>query len=120
MKQPDLSAKNKDYLDSNSRIYCYEDSAGNKYNWDGTACTSTKTTIHKGHMIAASYGFSHGGQPSVDNTFTYTNAVPQIGSFNSGKWMGAEKTVVAAAKDCECKASAKGEIGRVYVVVGKH
>ena len=71
-------------------------------------------------MIAASYGFSHGGQPSVDNTFTYTNAVPQIGSFNSGKWMGAEKTVVAAAKDCECKASAKGEIGRVYVVVGKH
>ena len=70
-------------------------------------------------MIAASYGQSHGGQRSVDNTFTFTNAVPQIGPFNSGKWMAAEKTVVAAAKDCECKASAKGEEGRLYVVVGK-
>ena len=70
-------------------------------------------------MIAASYGQSHGGQRSVDNTFTFTNAVPQIGPFNSGKWMAAEKKVVAAAKDCECKASAKGEEGRLYVVVGK-
>ena len=74
--QPDLSAKQHDYGQSNSRIYCDEDNKGNEYNWDGSPCTSTKITIHKSHMIAASYRFGHGGQPSVDNTFIYTNAVP--------------------------------------------
>ena len=89
--------------------------------WDGTTpCRSTSTTIHKGHLIAARYGQGAGGQPGVDATFTYTNAVPQIGlTFNSGPWMHAEGRLVALAQKHQCAArTGFGKDVNVHVVVG--
>jgi DNA/RNA endonuclease G (NUC1) len=69
-------------------------------------------------MIAARYGFGHGQTLGVDGTFTYTNAVPQIGSFNRGSWCQAEKRVIDLAKKCHQKAITNKQNARVYVVVG--
>ena len=47
--------------------------------------------IHKGHLVPAeTYSFSPGYMRS---TFTYTNAVPQYGTFNSGQWAVYEKKI---------------------------
>ena len=69
-------------------------------------------------MIAARYGFGHGQTLGVDGTFTYTNAVPQIGSFNRGSWCQAEKRVIDLAQKCHKKAIPNKQNARVYVVVG--
>ena len=88
--------------------------------WDGTkSCTgATVIEMHKGHMIAAAYGQGHGGAPGVRATFTYTNAVPQMGSFNSGAWKEGEKKVIEFAKLCDKNAIANKKTGLTYVVVG--
>ena len=47
--------------------------------------------IHKGHLVPAeTYSFSVG---HLRSTFTYTNAVPQYGTFNSGQWAKYEKKI---------------------------
>ncbi len=71
-------------------------------------------------MISATYGFGHGEKAGSDATFTYTNAVPQVGSFNSGRWRAAEEYVIDLTKTCHKGAVKKnqGVNARVYVVVG--
>ena len=69
-------------------------------------------------MVAARYGQGAGGQPGVSATFTYTNAVPQIGNFNSGTWMHAEGRLAMFASDCQCQASKAGKDANTHVVVG--
>ena len=111
-------ADDEDYRDSRKRKYCYEDTTGNELKWDGTPCTATKLDfkIHRGHMIAARYGEVHGNKEA---TFTYTNAVPQEGSFNSGKWRVAEEAcMITMAEKCQDDAEAKGEDSKTYIVVG--
>ena len=66
-------------------------------------------------MIAARYGHTRG---NPDATFTYTNAVPQEGGFNSGKWRSHEASVTAMAAKCQVGAVAKSQNAYVYVVVG--
>ena len=114
-------AEDEDYSNSNTRVYCYEDSANsNLLQWDGQPCPipHPKLSIHRGHMIAAQYGQGHGQQAGVDATFTYTNAVPQIGPFNSVKWRVAESDVIKRAKTCQQNATKNGHDAKVYVVVG--
>ena len=69
-------------------------------------------------MIAATYGYGHGHMPGVDGTFTYTNVVPQIGTFNRGAWAWGEKEVMKFAGKCEYNATLRKTGGKVYVVVG--
>jgi hypothetical protein len=105
-----------DYKDSSQHIYCYEDSNKQEFEWDGVAtcsASSQRMKIHKGHLIAARYGHTHG---NPDATFTYTNAVPQEGPFNSGKWRSSEATVTNMAVSCQTNAAARPV--KVYVVVG--
>ena len=68
-------------------------------------------------MIAARYGDFHGNKAV---TFTYTNAVPQEGSFNSGKWKMGEGKMYTMARTCETAAQAKSKNTHAitYVVVG--
>ena len=47
--------------------------------------------IHKGHLVPAeTYSFS---LDHMRSTFTYTNAVPQYGTFNSGQWAAYERKI---------------------------
>lgn len=47
--------------------------------------------IHKGHLVPAeTYSFS---PAHLHSTFTYTNAVPQYGKFNSGQWAQHEQKI---------------------------
>ncbi len=116
LTDPNLLAKNGDYTGSLSHKCCYEDRARNEFEWDGSPCTTTtKFKIHKGHMIAASYGEYHGNK---DATFTYTNAVPQEGGFNSGKWRAAEAGMINMHDKCQDTAEGKSEDAKTYIVVG--
>ena len=119
-KHPDLLASDKDYEGSNCNIYCYKnETTGNLMNWDGTTpCNDVKVAIHRGHLIAASYGKGNSQPDGVKSTFTLTNAVPQIGAFNSGQWMQAEKGMMTFAQNCEKDAVKKNLNAKIYVVVG--
>lgn len=61
-----------------------------------------KPSIHKGHLVPAeTYSFYEG---NLRSTFTYTNAVPQYGTFNSGQWAKYEKKIRDYAKNnCSTK-----------------
>ena len=125
-----FQAKKNDYDKSGCIVNCYEDTPGGTFkDWNGSPCTNlnkipSTTSIDKGHMIAARYGFGHGQTLGVDGTFTYTNAVPQIGSFNRGSWKEAEESVIELAERCHHEAETINRIlrrktqARVYVVVG--
>lgn len=52
---------------------------------------ASQKTYARGHLLPAeTYSFSDAHMLS---TFTYTNAVPQIGEFNSGQWAQYEKKI---------------------------
>ena len=65
----------------------------------------------KGHLLPAeTYSFS---DAQMLSTFTYTNAVPQIGVFNSGQWAQYEKRIREyATSNC----SPQG--GDLYLITG--
>ncbi len=68
--------------------------------------------IHKGHLVPAeTYSFSPG---HIRSTFTYTNAVPQYGSFNTGQWAAYEKRIRNYAKN-ECATKKNGDL---YLLTG--
>ena len=110
-------ATDDDYKGSSKHLYCFEDT-GKEFEWDGVTACSTKSPtampIHKGHLIAARYGKARG---NIDATFTYTNAVPQVGGYNSGKWRVHEAKVSRMAADCQ-KNAPKGIKIQVFIVVG--
>ena len=68
-------------------------------------------TYAKGHLLPAeTYSFSDAYMLS---TFTYTNAVPQIGVFNSGQWAQYEKKIREyATSTCGPKG------GDLYLITG--
>ena len=126
-KTTDLKVKNKefiggdkDYKGSECLIYCYKDkTTGDLRNWDDSAqCKGVEVAIDKGHMIAATYGLGHSLQAGVENTFTYTNAVPQIGTFNRGAWSKGEEGMIEFAKKCEENAGNNKLRANIFVVVG--
>ena len=51
-----------------------------------------KANVHQGHLIASQYG--RGDEKRTKATFTYTNVVPQFGSFNSGPWQRCESSLI--------------------------
>lgn len=60
--------------------------------------TGTLPCLHKGHLVPAeTYSFSKG---HIYSTFTYTNAVPQYATFNTGQWSSNEKKIREAAQQC--------------------
>ena len=61
-----------------------------------------RPSIHKGHLVPAeTYSFS---EAHLRSTFTYTNAVPQYGTFNSGQWAKYERRIRDYAKNvCSTK-----------------
>lgn len=66
--------------------------------------------IHKGHLVPAeTYSFS---PDHLRSTFTYTNAVPQYGTFNCGKWAKYEKLIRQKAKECSANN------GNLYLLTG--
>lgn len=53
--------------------------------------------IHKGHLVPAqTYSFD---DDQISSTFTYTNAVPQYATFNSGKWSAYEERIREYARN---------------------
>ena len=61
--------------------------------------TLEKSPIHRGHLIAASYG--RGTPARIIETFLYTNAVPQFARENSGSWRTYEQYLITwATKNC--------------------
>ena len=107
-------------------VHCYKDRKSKIFkDWNDDLCTTDHTTIpdvtyiDRGHMISARYGYGNGHEAGVKATFTYTNAVPQMGSFNRGAWNQGEKEVMEFAKDCQERALLEQTTGgKVYVVVG--
>ena len=94
-----------DYTDASQRIPCIETSGGKYYiehTWYSgghvapyaVPCPQNppKTSIHRGHLIAASYG--RGTPDRSAETFVYTNAVPQFGRENSGSWRSFESKLL--------------------------
>ena len=82
------------------------------------AAHAINTPVHKGHLIAARYGA--GNTDRVKATFTYSNAVPQFGKFNSGAWNEAEgdRVVGWARQNCAQHGGQPSQNARVYIVVG--
>ena len=112
-----------DYKGSDCQIYCYKDkTTGNLLNWDDSAqCKGVRVSIDRGHMIAARYGQGHSRGNGVKGTFTYTNVVPQISTFNRGAWSEGEKGMIKFAQNCERRATVKSKNklhANIFVVVG--
>lgn len=74
-----------------------------------------KTSVHRGHLIASQYGRRDPAKKRA--TFTYTNAVPQFGVFNSYPWRVCESRLITwGNQNC---AQVKGATNvRLFVVVG--
>jgi hypothetical protein len=109
-----------DYKRSTQNIHCYEDNNVQELNWDGkNPCLKVSAAIHKGHMVASNFGRGGAAIPTASSaaTFTYTNAVPQMGVFNSCPWKTAEGTLVKWAAECQQNAKA-GLEARIYIVIG--
>ena len=109
-----------DYAGSSKHKFCYRDqSTGTELNWDGGACTSSPGSgpIDRGHMVSA--GYARADADRVQNTFAYTNIVPQFAVFNRGEWRKAEDSELVKTWGNEChKAAGKKKDARIYVVVG--
>ena len=68
--------------------------------------------IHKGHLVPAQiYSFS---DACIRSTFTYTNAVPQYATFNSGQWSKYERRIRHYAVDT-CSQKWRGNL---YLLTG--
>jgi hypothetical protein len=108
-----LQQNDDDYTGALQRIPCYE--TMNKQNYieqkwyravsNGRIVSNTmpcpnnimKSPIHRGHLIAASYGR---GKPERSlETFVYTNAVPQFGRPNTGSWRNLERNLIYWAEN---------------------
>ena len=90
----DLQQNDVDYTDPLKRIPCYETTTKQYFTeqkWyealtKGTVVSNTnpcphdmkKSAIHRGHLIAASYGRGTPENMRIKETFVYTNAVPQF------------------------------------------
>ena len=109
----DLQQNDKDYTMPLERIPCYETLNGDYYieeSWFNAlnptswasyhqkcAGTLKKSAVHRGHMIASSYG--RGTPDRTVQTFIYTNVVPQFGKLNSGSWALFERGLISWAKN---------------------
>ncbi|XP_022793080.1 uncharacterized protein LOC111332082 [Stylophora pistillata] len=119
-----------DYVNALKRELCYTTKKGGKYlveeGWLlASGCRKRflncprkkviKTSVHRGHLIASQYGRNN--QAKKKATFTYTNAVPQFGVFNSYPWQVCEKRLITwGNQNC---AQVKGATDvRLFVVVG--
>ena len=130
--------QNDDYKDSNKRNPCYESrrvpgggyfvesewykAAANTVPPTNQPCTAPyntkKTPVHRGHLIAARYGGNNAAR--VLATFTYTNVVPQFGTFNSGQWNKAEgeEVVKWSRENCAKHGGQATQNARIFIVVG--
>ena len=119
----DLQQNDVDYTDALNRIACYETTKTTKpqnfteQKWyealtNGIVVSDTNpcghnmkesaTPVHRGHLIAASYGRGTPGNMRIKETFVYTNAVPQFGRLNSGHWRVFEENLLTwAEKNCK-------------------
>lgn len=72
--------------------------------------SGTLPCIHKGHLVPAeTYSFS---KVHLSSTFTYTNAVPQYATFNTGQWSAFERRIRNYAKLCS------QQNGDLYLLTG--
>ena len=130
--QHDFQQHDLDYVNSNSRELCYESRNG-EYVTDEEWYLSKNENIQglkryckaneqwtkeakmaKGHLIAAQYG--RGDDDRIRSTFTYTNAVPQFASFNSGQWKKFESKLITWGRD-NCAKPGNVDV-RMFIVVG--
>ena len=121
-----------DYFRAKNRDLCYATRRGDRYlvdkDWvissghksrfrtqDCPGGSLVKTIIHRGHLIASQYGRKN--QTKKTATFTYTNAVPQFGLFNSHPWQVCEgRLLMWGTQNC---AKVKGATQvQLFIVVG--
>ena len=129
---PHFQQQNNDYVDALKRELCYTTQIRSKYlveeDWLRASgrrkrfrtrlCPGgsvVKTSVHRGHLIASQYGRNN--QAKKRATFTYTNAVPQFGVFNSYPWRVCESRLITwGNQNC---AQVKGATNiRLFIVVG--
>ena len=118
--QPD----DNDYSLSSKRNICYE--SGMKIYVDkqwqeakkltGNNPRSLESPVHRGHLIAASYG--RGIPHRIRASFTYTNSVPQFGTFNSGTWNSLCEQQLRQWTRNNCNTDKDSARIRLYIVVG--
>ena len=130
--------KDKDYTEYSERAMCYESQrphpTGNHYfvDVDWYKANSGKiislrtpcplpfvplTPVHRGHLVAASYG--RGDTYRIRATYKFTNVVPQFGRFNSGQWRSSETRLIAWGRDnCIVYKGSSTQNVRMYIIVG--
>ena len=112
-----------DYQKSSQRNICFKKKATNTLEVDkkwassvakpGSANVCLQAAIHKGHLIASQYG--RGDKERMKATFTYTNIIPQFGSFNSVPWQQCESSLIMwGRKNC---ATGTQNV-KLFIVVG--
>ena len=129
---PHFQQQNVDYVDALKRELCYTTQIGSEYlteeDWLWKSryrkrfrtqlCPGgslVKTSVHRGHLIASQYGRNN--QAKKRATFTYTNAIPQFGKFNSHPWRVCESRLITWGRQ-NC-AQVRGATNvRLFIVVG--
>ncbi|CAB4042958.1 uncharacterized protein LOC111322777 [Paramuricea clavata] len=112
---PHFQQNNDDYFKTSQHIPCYKTIGStpllteNDWHYEltqnyiqpGTPCIkSVKSPIDRGHLIAAHYGLGP-DKNRVEETFVYTNAVPQFAKLNRGQWQRFEgKVILWANENC--------------------
>ena len=123
--------RNGDYKDASKRELCYLSlQNGSKYvveeDWLKASknlsvtllCPGgsvVKTSVHRGHLIASQYGRNN--QAKKRATFTYTNAVPQFGVFNSYPWRVCESRLITWGNQNCAQVRGATDV-RLFIVVG--
>ncbi|PFX31081.1 hypothetical protein AWC38_SpisGene4155 [Stylophora pistillata] len=124
--KPRFQQENRDYVRATERELCFKSKTLNgaylfEMEWliaSGSRKrprNCPKTSIHRGHLIASQYGRNN--QAKKRATFTYTNAVPQFGMFNSQPWQVCESRLITwGNQNC---AQVKGATNvQFFIVVG--
>lgn len=116
-KFPLLAACNIDgkaFVDTARKNSWRDDPRAEKYSWGANLYEAKKSDFDKGHMVAREYpawGAGHDAAFKADqDTFHYTNSVPQVHKLNGGIWRELEVNVLHNG--------AKGTKQRVNLFIG--
>ena len=76
-----------------------------------------RAAVNRGHLIAAQY--ARGNEARIRATYSYTNSVPQFGTFNSGQWSARETRLIQWGRNfCNNHNGMRTQNVQMHIIVG--